>query len=223
MKINLLNEGALAANSAGIGTVTRKVVRERAVEAAVINGRFGQDVSKSDWEQTKRELTGDSNTDPNEALLEPGASATEGGNGMTQSIYTLMAEQPFFKGLNAHQLQLVAESAMEMQFEQGQTIFREGSPANRFYLILGGKVVLESELKERGMTPIQTLGPGQDLGWSWLFAPYYLHSSARALEQTRTLVFYGTRLREQCEQDHDLGYVLISCITSCARCSFCGE
>ena len=57
-------------NSAGLGTVNRKMVRERAVELAVINGRSAQDVSKSDWEQAKRELTGDSDTDPKEAVLE---------------------------------------------------------------------------------------------------------------------------------------------------------
>ena len=70
MKTNLLKEGALTENSAGLGTVTRKMVRERAIELAVINGRLAQDVSKSDWEQAKRELTGDSDIDPKEAVLE---------------------------------------------------------------------------------------------------------------------------------------------------------
>ena len=70
MKTNLLKDGALTENSAGLGTVNRKMVRERAVELAVINGRSAQDVSKSDWEQAKRELTGDSDTDPKEAVLE---------------------------------------------------------------------------------------------------------------------------------------------------------
>jgi hypothetical protein len=74
MKANPLKEGALTENSAGLGTVTRKMVRERAVELAVMNGRSAQEVSKSDREQAKRELTGDSDTDPNEAVLE---SATE--------------------------------------------------------------------------------------------------------------------------------------------------
>jgi len=60
----------LTENSAGLGTVTRKMVRERAVELAVINGRTAQEMSKSDWEQAKRELTGDSDTDANEAALE---------------------------------------------------------------------------------------------------------------------------------------------------------
>src|ERR1035437_8577143 len=70
MKPNLLKEGILTENSAGIGTVTRQMVRERAVELAVINGRFEEDLSQSDWAQAKRELTRGSDTDPKEAVLE---------------------------------------------------------------------------------------------------------------------------------------------------------
>jgi hypothetical protein len=70
MKSNPLKEGALTKNSVGIGTVTRKMVRERAVELAAINGRPAYEVSKSDWEQAKRELTGNSNLDSKEAVFE---------------------------------------------------------------------------------------------------------------------------------------------------------
>ena len=70
MTTNPLKQGVLTENSAGLGTVTRKMVRERAVELAVINGRSAQAVSKSDWEQAKLELTGDSAGPANEALLE---------------------------------------------------------------------------------------------------------------------------------------------------------
>jgi len=70
MKTNPLKEGTLTENSAGIGTVTRRMVWERAVELAVINGRSAQDVSKSDREQAKRELTGDSDPDSKEEALE---------------------------------------------------------------------------------------------------------------------------------------------------------
>ena len=70
MKINPPKEAALLLNSVGVGTVTNKMVRERAVELAVIDGRSAQEVSKSDWEQAKRELTGESDQDPKEALLE---------------------------------------------------------------------------------------------------------------------------------------------------------
>jgi hypothetical protein len=70
MKTNPLKEGALTENSAGIGTVTQKMVRERAVELAVINGRSAHETSESDWEQAKRELTGEPDMDPKEAVLE---------------------------------------------------------------------------------------------------------------------------------------------------------
>jgi hypothetical protein len=70
MKTNPLKDGVLTENSAGIGTVTRQMVRERAVELAVINGRSAQEVSNSDWQQAKRELTDDSNSDLNETILE---------------------------------------------------------------------------------------------------------------------------------------------------------
>ena len=70
MKTNPLKDGVLTENSAGLGTVTNKMVRERAVELAVINGRTAQEVSKSDREQAQSELTGDPGTDANEAVLE---------------------------------------------------------------------------------------------------------------------------------------------------------
>jgi len=60
----------LTENSSGIGTVTRKMVRERAVELAAINGRPAQEASKSDWDQAKRELTGEPDMDPKQAALE---------------------------------------------------------------------------------------------------------------------------------------------------------
>ena len=70
MKTNPLKDGVLTEAPSGIGEVTRKMVRERAVELAVINGRPAQEVSKSDWEQAKRELTGEPDEDPKETVLE---------------------------------------------------------------------------------------------------------------------------------------------------------
>jgi hypothetical protein len=46
------------------------MVRQRAVELAAINGRSTQEVSTSDCEQAQLELTGNSDTDANEAALE---------------------------------------------------------------------------------------------------------------------------------------------------------
>ena len=140
----------------------------------------------------------------------PTFSGTSSDVAKAQALYELIARQPFFQGLKNPQLQLLTESAMEMQFAEGEIILQEGGPANRFYVILQGKVAFELEVDSNGTKLlIQTLGPGDDIGWSWLFPPYSVHVGARALAPTKTIFFYGTRLREQCEQDHELGYQLM--------------
>lgn len=67
---NLLKNGHMTENGTGIGTVTPGMVRQRAVELAMINGRTAAEVSTADWDEAKRELTGGSYADLNDALLE---------------------------------------------------------------------------------------------------------------------------------------------------------
>ncbi len=52
------------------GPVTRKMLRERAVALALTHGGSALDVSKTDWEQAKRELEVEPAADPKEAVLE---------------------------------------------------------------------------------------------------------------------------------------------------------
>lgn len=75
MNINPLKQGVLTEHSVGLGAVTREVVRKRAVELALINGRPAQEVNKSDWDQAKRELTGEPENDPKQDLLESAPEA----------------------------------------------------------------------------------------------------------------------------------------------------
>src|ERR1700683_2663921 len=69
MNTNPLKKGTVMENSAPIGTVTREMVQQRAVELAVINGRSPREVLESDWEDARRELTGGVE-DPKEELIE---------------------------------------------------------------------------------------------------------------------------------------------------------
>ena len=70
MEQNPLTKGILTENFNGTGTVTREMVLKRAQELAMINGHSPKHVSKSDFEQAKRELTGGSDIDSKEAALE---------------------------------------------------------------------------------------------------------------------------------------------------------
>lgn len=70
MKTDPLKQGALTENSVGTGAVTQEMVRKRASELAVISGRAVDDVSVFDLEQAKRELTGETDIDPKDAIME---------------------------------------------------------------------------------------------------------------------------------------------------------
>ncbi|MFL6530193.1 MAG: Crp/Fnr family transcriptional regulator [Chthoniobacterales bacterium] len=119
-----------------------------------------------------------------------------------------VAGHPFLLGLNEHHIRLLADCALHTHFEPGEFIFREGETANRFYLIQHGRVALESSGSGGGPVTIDEIGDNDLLGWSWLFPPYVWHFSARAMEKTEAIFFYGTVLREYCERDPTVGYEL---------------
>ena len=126
---------------------------------------------------------------------------------------TLLAEQPFLAGLPERQLDTLLRDAMPVTFQANDVIFKEGEPANRFYLLLSGEVVLESRYPQRQggykSWSVEIIGPGDVLGWSWMFPPYRWHFDARAVSPVKAIFFYGTRLRERCEENHELGFDLM--------------
>ena len=105
-------------------------------------------------------------------------------------------------------LRLLADSATQVHFTAGARIFHEGDHAKHFYLIQLGKIVLQTHSAGHPV-PIQSIGSGEVLGWSWLFPPYCWHFDAWAEEDTDAISFLATRLRDDCETDKTFGYALM--------------
>jgi len=70
MNTHLPPKGIISENFLGTGAVTLDMVNARARELAVINGHAAHEISQSDWDQAKQELTGQIGTDKKEAFLE---------------------------------------------------------------------------------------------------------------------------------------------------------
>lgn len=128
---------------------------------------------------------------------------------MIRGLETLLAEHPFFEGLEPSYLSFIAGCGANVTFQAGQYIFHEGDPADHFYIVRHGKVQLEIFVPERGPLPTQTIAEGDVLGWSWLFPPYRWTLDAKALELVRAVALDGTCLRGKCDEDHHLGYELM--------------
>ena len=126
-----------------------------------------------------------------------------------QTLEPILAQHPFFTGLEPEYLQSLTGCAANVRYPAGAYIFHEGEAASSFYLIRQGKVALETFAPPRGPITIETIEAGGVLGWSWLFPPYLWHFSARVVEPTRAIAFEGKCLRTKGEKDHALGYELM--------------
>jgi CRP/FNR family transcriptional regulator, cyclic AMP receptor protein len=115
----------------------------------------------------------------------------------------------FFVGMSQKHVELLQRASAYAEFGAGDVIFREGSPANSFYLISQGKVALEADMNGEGLVQIGIIKDGEPLGWSWLFPPHIWHFHARALKRTTATYFDAKILRQLCEENHDLGYELM--------------
>ena len=124
-------------------------------------------------------------------------------------IEDLITDAPVFAGLAPAQLELIAGCGVNEQVAAGAYLLREGEPAERFFLLRHGSVVLEVHAPGRSPIVIQTFDEGEAIGWSWLFEPYRWQFDARATESSRLVGFDGLCLRGKCEADHELGYQLM--------------
>lgn len=125
-----------------------------------------------------------------------------------QNLEPLLREHPFTKGLADEYVALMAGCSANVRFDAGEVIFREGEPANTFYLLRTGCVAIEIFFPHRGTVTITTINGGDVLGWSWLVPPYTWRFGATAVELTRALRLDAECLRTKCDVDPRLGYEL---------------
>jgi CRP/FNR family cyclic AMP-dependent transcriptional regulator len=116
---------------------------------------------------------------------------------------------PFAEGCSPEFLNHLEEFATEVRFRKGEMILKEGDYADRFYLICEGKIALEADSDGKPGIFIQMLGPGEILGWSWLYPPFEWNFTARAVENSRTVMLNAASLLIRAEEDPVFGYELM--------------
>jgi CRP/FNR family transcriptional regulator, cyclic AMP receptor protein len=113
-----------------------------------------------------------------------------------------------FDRLRPEHRTLISRIAREVTFAAGATLFREGEPAAGCWLIRSGQVALGTAVPARGHVVVQTLGPGEVLGWSWLVPPHYWHFTATASTDVSAVELDTAQLRALADADPELGYPL---------------
>ena len=84
---------------------------------------------------------------------------------MIQTLEPILREHPFFEGMEEQHIRLIAGCSSNVRFEAEQVIFREGDPADHFYLVREGLVSVQFVVPHRGLTTVMTVGSGEVLGF----------------------------------------------------------
>lgn len=123
-----------------------------------------------------------------------------------ESLARSLADQPFCKELTQAQVEFLAGCARNARFEAGDYVVREGALADALFLIRSGRVAVESYVPGKGSVKVDTLNPGDILGWSVLLPPFRWHLDARALEPTLAFALDANCVRGKVQADHGFGY-----------------
>ena len=121
----------------------------------------------------------------------------------------VLQDIPLCAGMTPEQLALIGGCGSHTGYEAGKMLFREGDPADTFYVIRHGTVAIDLHSPTRGSLRVETIEAGEVIGWSWLFPPYVWHFDAQAVGDVRATVFDGACLRGKCDDDPALGYDLM--------------
>jgi len=126
-----------------------------------------------------------------------------------QDLSESLQKHPFLRDMNDDLVKTLTSCASNIAFHEGMRLFGEGEDAKTFYLIRSGRVALEIQAGEKGQIRVQTVGPGEVLGWSWLISPFRWHFDAFAVEQVHAFAIDATCLRAKCETDYRFGYEML--------------
>ena len=117
---------------------------------------------------------------------------------------------PWFLELSNTSLTSLSDISEICFLTPGDVIFSEGEQHAYLYIILYGKVQLESIVPGHGVMPVFTAESLDVIGWSSL-TPVVRQktSTARVIESAKLLRFQAEKLIALCESDCELGFIIM--------------
>lgn len=119
---------------------------------------------------------------------------------------SLILSHAFLQGIAPAPIALWEPGGRPVRFAPGILHARKSDPATGFYRLRRGQV----DLERAGQTgeDLPPLGPGDALGWSWLFPLFRWHFTCPAVDEVKALEWNTSQLRELAEKHLRMGYEL---------------
>ncbi len=125
---------------------------------------------------------------------------------MIEVTAAALAAHPFLHGISQDHLAGLAQVASDVTVPARHRFFEQGGHATRFWLVQSGHVTVDVNVPGQGRVPIDTIGMGELIGWSWLFPPFAWAFGAVAASPVEAFEFDARAVRACCTSDPALGY-----------------
>jgi len=96
-----------------------------------------------------------------------------------------------------------------LRFEEGEIIFRRGDPAEMFFMLKRGKILLEQRISEKVTISMGTVKPGFSFGWSAMLEDEKFSLDTVCGEPCEVLRIRSRTLLDMIENDHSMGYLFM--------------
>ena len=124
---------------------------------------------------------------------------------------TILSQTRFFAGLTAAQLDRVADLGVIQERAEGEQLYRVGEPAVEMYVLVRGMVRMAVGYGGRNASAGDILRRGDVFGWAAMTPSCNLRlATASCIAPCTLLALDGERLLALMEQDHTLGYRLMT-------------
>ncbi len=131
------------------------------------------------------------------------------------TVKQVLRECQVFSTLSDAELEKVASSVLEKQYEVGTTLFEEGDSAEELLVLQEGKVALQITMPRtrvpmsRRIT-VDVVTRNEVVGWSALVEPYVYTLTGLCLQKVTALSISGNKLRWLLRDNHKIGYEVLN-------------
>ena len=133
----------------------------------------------------------------------------------SNEVRKILKSIPWFAELKPEHFEALAQISSIHSLPENTDVFREGDREDRLYIVVEGRVGLEITVPHRGRVRILTAEPMDIVGWSSVIPVVRQRTaSARTVLASTLIGLDSERLRQLCDEDHDLGYIVMRRISN---------
>ena len=95
-----------------------------------------------------------------------------------------------------------------LKFDKDEILFKEGEPAERFYMLISGNVLLEQRISDKVTACVGSVKPGFSFGWSAMVDNGVYTTEAVCIEPSEIYSFRRAKISNLFEQDPEMGFLM---------------